>query len=96
MNNLHAIVVRYVRPSATKLGRISFKSGRHWAEASSKLVPWNHAAGSRLEDQAASWLTSRGFTVRYSAEINERESVILVREFCTLDEDPAEWRANHC
>lgn len=32
MNNLHAIVVRYVRPSATKPGRISLKSGRHCDE----------------------------------------------------------------
>lgn len=96
MNNLHAIIIKYVHPTNTKPARVSLKSGRHYAVNSRKLVPWNHEAGSRLEDQASYWLTSRGFTVRYAAELNERESVILVREFCALDEDPAAWRANHC
>lgn len=53
MNNLHAIIIKYVHPTNARPGRVSLKSGRHYAVNSRKLVPWNHEAGSRLEDQAS-------------------------------------------
>ena len=96
MNNLHAIIVKYVHQTSHKPGRISLRSGRHYISGHRKLIPWNMDIGTRLEDQAIEWLNDQGFTVLYTAELNEYESVVLVREFCDLNEDPAEWRANHC
>ena len=97
MNTLHAIIVRYVQPTNTRPGRVSLTSGRHYAGRRGRVIvtPWDYAAGNSIEEQAAKWLTDHGFTVLYRAEINARESVVLVREFCGLDEDPAEWRENN-
>lgn len=90
--NLHAIVVRYVSPTNTKPGRVRMTSGRHYAGKSTKVISWDHELGHNITDQASAWLTAHGFTVLHTAELNARESVVLVREHCSLDADPAVWR----
>lgn len=93
MSHLHAVTVRFIAPTDTRPSCVSLRSGRHYADPSRVVIPWDHAGRHNIADQAAAYLTGRGFTVLHTAELNARESVVLVREHCALKGDPAGWRS---